>query len=243
MDSQNAYIYEGGQAPAEQVSLTSGSITYLITDYLGSVRGIINSSGAVSGTTSYDAWGNPETSNGLTSSTPFGYAGGYTDDSGLMYLINRYYQPSTGQFISIDPEISQTLEPYSYADDDPIRNSDPDGNWWCWAVGRYKYCYATYSQHRTKIFLDELHAVADGAAGAAAILGAAAIAVPAMWVFVLLEAIICFGVTAFAHYIEIVDDDGNDHGFSFVNAFYRVSWWFFGWHHRWIWDGFWAEPR
>jgi RHS repeat-associated protein len=31
---------------------------------------------------------------------PFGFAGGYTDPTDLIYLIHRYYDPSTGQFIS-----------------------------------------------------------------------------------------------------------------------------------------------
>jgi RHS repeat-associated protein len=127
MDSTNAYIYVGASAPAEQVNLATGSVTYLITDSLGSVRGTMNSSGAITGTTSYDAWGNPATVGGLTPSTPFGYAGGYTDPTGLIYLINRYYDPSTGQFISVDPAVNQTLAPYSYTDGNPVSQTDPTG--------------------------------------------------------------------------------------------------------------------
>jgi RHS repeat-associated protein len=29
---------------------------------------------------------------------PLGYAGAYTDPDGLLYLVNRYYDPQTGQF-------------------------------------------------------------------------------------------------------------------------------------------------
>jgi RHS repeat-associated protein len=128
MDGTNAYIYDGGLAPAEQVSLAAGTITYLVSDALGSVRGMVNVSGSLTATTSYDAWGNPETTGGLTATTPFGFAGGYTDADGLIYLINRYYQPSTGQFISVDPLLSQTLQPYQYASGDPTVNTDPSGN-------------------------------------------------------------------------------------------------------------------
>src|SRR5258706_7901767 len=89
MDSVNAYIYgPGGTAPAEQVNLTTGAISYLISDSLGSVRGVVSSSGALNGTTSYDAWGNPLSAGGLTSITPFGYAGAYTDPTGMLYLVN-----------------------------------------------------------------------------------------------------------------------------------------------------------
>ncbi len=130
MDSGNAYIYAGSQnTPAEQVNLATGAVTYLITDSLGSVRGTVNSSGTLTGTTSYDAWGNPLTTGGLTATTPFGYAGGYTDPDGLIYLISRYYDPQTGQFTSLDPEVDQTLAPYAYAGGNPASETDPTGQW------------------------------------------------------------------------------------------------------------------
>jgi RHS repeat-associated protein len=82
----------------------------------------------------YDAWGNPETAGGLTVSTPFGYAGGYTDPDSLVYLLARYYAPASGQFISVDPLLSQTMQPYAYADGNPVSYVDPSGqarlNWW-----------------------------------------------------------------------------------------------------------------
>lgn len=107
--------------------MSTGTITYLISDELGSVRGAVSSTGALTTTTAYDAWGNPETAGGLTATTPFGFAGGYTDGTNLIYFINRYYNPATGQFISIDPAVSQTLEAYGYADGDPVSVTDPTG--------------------------------------------------------------------------------------------------------------------
>src|SRR6202044_2859497 len=59
----------------------------------------------------------------------------YTDAGGLIYLLNRYYQASTGQFISVDPDIAQTLQPYVYAGGDPVSNVDPTGNSWVWYGG------------------------------------------------------------------------------------------------------------
>ena len=142
MDSQNVYIYSGGQAPAEQVNLATGAITYLTADSLGSVRGTVTASGVLTATTRYDAWGNPAAPGGLTTATPFGYAGGYTDPTGLIYLLNRYYDPATGQFTSLDPMISQTIQPYGYAGGNPVSNSDPNGAcgfwndrcWYYWAL-------------------------------------------------------------------------------------------------------------
>jgi RHS repeat-associated protein len=127
MDSTNAYVYVNGSSPSEQVNISTGSVVYLVKDQIGSIRGIVNSAGSLSSTTSYDAWGNPETAGGLTSVTPFSFAGGYTDPTGIIYLVNRYYSPTTGQFISVDPEIAQTLAPYGYADGNPITNTDPTG--------------------------------------------------------------------------------------------------------------------
>lgn len=133
MDSGNAYVYTGGTTPAEQVNLSTGAARYLVHDALGSVRGIV-STGALIATTSYDAWGNPLTSGGLTSYTPFGYAGGYTDPTGLIYLISRYYDPATGQFISVDPDVAQTGQPYAYTGGDPVSEADPVGQQWAWIV-------------------------------------------------------------------------------------------------------------
>jgi RHS repeat-associated protein len=130
MDGTNAYIYVAGTAPAEQINLSTGTVTYLIADSLGSVRGTVSSSGALTETTAYDAWGNPETAGGLTATTPFGYAGAYTDSTGLLYLMNRYYDPVSGQFISLDPAVNATGEPYLYAGDNPVSFTDPTGDWW-----------------------------------------------------------------------------------------------------------------
>ena len=127
IDSSNAYVFENGAAPIEQVNLSTGAVTYLVTDSLGSVRGAVSSSGTLSGMTSYDAWGNPQTTGGLTATTPFGFAGGYSDADGLVYLLARYYDPSAGQFLSVDPMVSQTLQPYEYADGNPVTNTDPSG--------------------------------------------------------------------------------------------------------------------
>jgi RHS repeat-associated protein len=127
MDSTNAYIYGATGTPIEQVSLSSGTVSYLVSDALGSVRGIVSATGTLAASTSYDAWGNPQTTGGLTAQTPFGFAGGYTDPTGLIYLINRYYDPATGQFTSLDPAVSSTQEPYGYAGDNPVSATDPNG--------------------------------------------------------------------------------------------------------------------
>jgi RHS repeat-associated protein len=171
MDSTNAYIYGPSSAPAEQVNLSTGAVTYLVSDLLGSVRGIVSSSGTLTATTAYDAWGNTETPGGLTAATPFGYAGGYTDVTGLIYLINRYYDPATGQFTSRDPAVSQTQQPYGYASGDPVRVIDPTGmasvHPGGWAVDGYgcaksRWGFTTWCKLILKILIgDSLGNLAD----------------------------------------------------------------------------------
>ena len=60
--------------------------------------------------------------------TPFGYAGAYTDaESGLQYLRARYYDPQTAQFLTRDPLLPQTGQAYGYAGQSPLNATDPRG--------------------------------------------------------------------------------------------------------------------
>ena len=58
---------------------------------------------------------------------PFGYCGEYTDDeTGFVYLRNRYYDPEVGRFITEDP-IRDGVNWYVYAGNNPIVFTDPNG--------------------------------------------------------------------------------------------------------------------
>lgn len=41
--------------------------------------------------------------------------------------IHRYYDPTTSQFISVDPAVNLTHSPYAYAGNDPVNATDPSG--------------------------------------------------------------------------------------------------------------------
>ncbi len=125
-DGTNTYVYGPNGAPVEQIA-GSGTIDYLHQDDLGSTVLITNATGATAATFSYDAYGNLTSSTGSVS-TPLGYTGAYTDEeSGLLYLVNRYYDPATAQFLTVDPALALTGTPYAYAGDDPSNVTDPDG--------------------------------------------------------------------------------------------------------------------
>jgi hypothetical protein len=47
-------------------------------------------------------------------------------------VVGRYYDPATGQFLSVDPLVDETGQPYSYSYDDPVNGRDPFGLGWGW---------------------------------------------------------------------------------------------------------------
>ena len=128
-DGGTYYIYGPDGTPLEQISAT-GTLYYL-HDQIGSTRAITSNTGTVLATYSYTPYGQLAATTGSLppgDTNPFGYTGAYTDtESGLQYLINRYYDPATAQFLTRDPLTALTNAPYTYADDDPVNNSDPLG--------------------------------------------------------------------------------------------------------------------
>ncbi|MDX2064779.1 MAG: RHS repeat-associated core domain-containing protein [Fimbriimonadaceae bacterium] len=77
----------------------------------------------------YDAFGNVAAVSG-TWNGPFGFAGnwGYQEDgdSGLQLLGHRYYDPSTGRFLTRDP-IKDGRNWYGYCANSPLTAVDPEG--------------------------------------------------------------------------------------------------------------------
>jgi RHS repeat-associated protein len=115
------YLYGDGLLGQDN----GGSLQFLLPDALGSVRLVTNGSGAVIGTASYDAFG-AQTTTGASSE--FGYAGQQLDpESGLLYLRARMYDPSTGVFLSVDPLLAETGQPYAYTGDNPVNLTDLTG--------------------------------------------------------------------------------------------------------------------
>ncbi|HXA30546.1 MAG TPA: RHS repeat-associated core domain-containing protein [Candidatus Angelobacter sp.] len=124
-DGTTGLVYGPGGMPLEQIAGTT--VTWLHHDQLGSTRLLTDSSGTPSATYTYDSYGNLTASTG-TGTTTLRYAGQYLDaESGLYYLRARYYDPATAQFLSWDPLAAMTLQPYAYADNNPLYETDPTG--------------------------------------------------------------------------------------------------------------------
>jgi RHS repeat-associated protein len=125
----------GGQ-PVEQVTGTTA--TYLVADQQGSTRLLTSAAGKVTATYSYSPYGTV-TSHAGAASTALQFDGQYTDaESGYQYLQARYYDPATGQFLSVDPDVSLTAQAYDFAGGNPLNATDPTGLSW----------YNPFSWHR-----------------------------------------------------------------------------------------------
>jgi len=72
------------------------------------VRGVVTSSGSLAASVDYRAWGNPETTGGLCGSTPVGFPGAHTDPRGPSYLIGRFHDPATVEFLSVAGRVHRT---------------------------------------------------------------------------------------------------------------------------------------
>jgi RHS repeat-associated protein len=124
-DGTNYYLYGPDETPFEQI--TGTTTVYLHHDQQGSTRLLTNSLGEAKGKYTYTPYGAVQEFAG-TVSTPLGFDGQYRNEStGLIYLRARTYDPTTAQFMSVDPAVAETGEPYNYAADSPVNHDDPTG--------------------------------------------------------------------------------------------------------------------
>jgi RHS repeat-associated protein len=106
---------------------TGSAHYYFLTNALGSVVAVINGTGqTVADRYGYDPYGNT-TYSSVTVANPFGYAGGYTDPTGLVRFGARYYDPTTARWTQVDPEASGSTSAYDYSGDNPTNETDPSG--------------------------------------------------------------------------------------------------------------------
>ncbi|MEI4804093.1 RHS repeat-associated core domain-containing protein [Bacillus sp. FJAT-51639] len=113
---------------------SKGQTLYYHYNPRGDVFAIIDQNREVVATYEYDWWGNVLKSDtkGIAAENPFGYAGYmYDKEIGMYYLIARYYNPTHGVFLSVDPGDEDdpiTQNGYTYGDNNPVMVTDPDGH-------------------------------------------------------------------------------------------------------------------
>ncbi|MGN6372084.1 MAG: RHS repeat domain-containing protein [Solirubrobacteraceae bacterium] len=126
-DETNNYVYGPGGEPIEQIPTSGGETLYIHHDQQDSTRLLTNNTGETKGAYTYNPYGTTLEHTG-TATTPLQYDGQYTNtDSGLIYLRARTYDANTAQFLTDDPILRVTGEPYTYAADNPLTTSDPTG--------------------------------------------------------------------------------------------------------------------
>ncbi len=157
------YFYDGSKLIAEKVGddyfyffydesgvcgFRYKDINYeYVKNIFGDIIGIYNEYGTHVATYAYDAWGNMIYCNAGTDVAyinPFLYRGYYYDsESGLYYLMTRYYDTQIGRFISPDtpdylaPDTVGGVDLYAYGLNNPVMYVDPTGHFVlsAWMVG------------------------------------------------------------------------------------------------------------
>jgi RHS repeat-associated protein len=130
-DGTNTYLYGIGRIGEYSQPLLLDAWQYHLPDALSSVRQLADASGAVSYAQSYKPYGESLGAYGGQTSS-YGFAGEWTDGTGLQYLRARYYNPSVGAFFQVDPYKGidtdpRSFNPYQYAYSNPMLFRDPTG--------------------------------------------------------------------------------------------------------------------
>jgi RHS repeat-associated protein len=156
-EEELCYVSAGGELIAilKKEINTSGStdgVYYIATDHLGSITEVmddegVNNSGLLE-ERSYDAWGRPRDIMNFMPQQPnvpptWMFDRGYTGheyiwlkgqfDFGIINMNGRLYDPALGRMFSPDPvladgTISDCYNKYAYANNNPLKYTDPSGN-------------------------------------------------------------------------------------------------------------------
>ena len=106
----------------------------------------------------YDSWGTPLSTTGSLASTlgaqnPFRYRGYvYDAETGLYYVISRYYDPEIGRWINADNQIAGVggevlgYNMFAYCMNNPVNMSDPTGSWPKWIETAASWLNNTFIQ-------------------------------------------------------------------------------------------------
>lgn len=126
-------VYNYGSALISQRQASSGTVSYYGADGHGNTRFLANTSGGITDTYAFDAYGLLVASTGSTPNSYLYCGQQYDSDLGFYYLRARYYKPDSGRFWTMDTYTGNNGDPlslhkYLYCQDSPVDNYDDTGN-------------------------------------------------------------------------------------------------------------------
>ncbi len=139
------FLYDGNGTLIGFKDKSANKDYFYLKNLQGDIVKIIDTNKTVVATYEYDDWGkllvSEDSLTAVGKLNPFRYRGYYYDtESGLYYLNSRYYDPEIGRFINADGEMASVSDSvhgfnlFAYCFDNPINNSDSEGNWPSWAT-------------------------------------------------------------------------------------------------------------
>jgi RHS repeat-associated protein len=125
------YYIHGPRGIHAQQSDADNIWKWMAQDGLNTVRSVVDNGTNILESITLDPYGNPIDASG-SPQTEYGFTGEPTDPNELVYLRNRYYNPSLGTFISQDPvegsmNNPMSLNRYAYVQGNPVNKTDPSG--------------------------------------------------------------------------------------------------------------------
>ena len=140
--TRHFYYLDGGVIYVLNDGETEGTFYYSFADHLGSITSIYDKNGTKVFSAYYDAWGKQT----VTTNT-LNFHRGYTGhemlpEFGLINMNGRLYDPALGRFLSPDnyvqmPDFSQSFNRYSYCLNNPLKYTDPSGDFWHLVIGAF----------------------------------------------------------------------------------------------------------
>jgi RHS repeat-associated protein len=127
-DFSKEYLYRGSSRLA-MVDVPSEEVYYYGNDQLGTPEILTDDSNTVVWEAYYKPFGEAEVNSHSTVDNNFRFSGQYFDlETGLHYNYNRYYNPSTGRYLTPDP-IGQEggINLFAYVENNPVNETDPKG--------------------------------------------------------------------------------------------------------------------
>ena len=126
-------VYNYGLALISQRQASSGTVSYFGTDGHGSTRFLANTSGIITDTYTFDAYGLIIGSAGTTPNNYLYFGQQFDSDLSFYYLRARYYKPDSGRFWTMDTYEGDSEDPlslhrYLYGADNLVNDTDPSGH-------------------------------------------------------------------------------------------------------------------